>query len=617
MKIRNLGFSKEDFKLVKNYMGMIILGFLIVVQCIYLRAEQKFVLATTLDFTGWGWWDEKDRHPDYYPLEILETRIKELAEVGIGKIYLRVSVRGLSLYPSKVTKQYGEDDLFHWQDPQRSRRLIATLQKYDPCREIIRLGHKYGMQVWAWESIFEDGGMNFFIPKDEKYMKLAERMRFDAMSNPAFIDHPEYFIMRDPKLNDSIDDATLKIEEKKCLQYPIKKIEIVGRDKRDPLRFSEKDVVIMTSSNNRVYSEYMGKRRYECGVNCGGLNYITIDDLDITSPYVMLKLKNDYPKDIAQVTMSVTHESGICRVLNSNNEEVTVSWGMSYERDFPLNFVKRKTYDWDYRARGIGFHVTKYPEANVFIFGVAELCVPAVKKHKVERFHELAKYPFDGFMLNFRSHCHYKADDFKNYAYNPAVRVKVLEQFGKDIWKEKVEERLVDSVRGEAFANFLESCKALTGQRPLYLSGLPPASWPEDDNLLHGRQHNMKMYWGFKSYPIPYERLFADGSIDGINMVGADFSDYLKDKKSNGRQVRIGVFREGNLLLYPPYAGYNLLDEINEIKQSGKYDEVELYEAAYLTPMFGKKNLGEIRAIMMDGSKSREKLMNGGVRESK
>ena len=174
MKIRNLGFSKEDFKLVKNYMGMIILGFLIVVQCIYLRAEQKFVLATTLDFTGWGWWDEKDRHPDYYPLEILETRIKELAEVGIGKIYLRVSVRGLSLYPSKVTKQYGEDDLFHWQDPQRSRRLIATLQKYDPCREIIRLGHKYGMQVWAWESIFEDGGLDFFIPKDEKYMKLAD-----------------------------------------------------------------------------------------------------------------------------------------------------------------------------------------------------------------------------------------------------------------------------------------------------------------------------------------------------------------------------------------------------------------------------------------------------------
>ena len=581
-------------------MKMIILGFLIVVQCIYLRAEQKFVLATTLDFTGWGWWDEKDRHPDYYPLEILETRIKELAEVGIGKIYLRVSVRGLSLYPSKVTKQYGEDDLFHWQDPQRSRRLIATLQKYDPCREIIRLGHKYGMQVWAWESIFEDGGLDFFIPKDEKYMKLAERMRFDAMSNPVFIDHPEYFIMRDPKLNDSIDDMQLKEKRARYLLEPIQKIEIVGRDKRDPLRFSSKDITIMTSDNNIVYSEYKKPFEFNSGIDSDGHNYVLLDGLDISSPYVKIGLKKTYPENAAKVTMSISKEKS--RAFNRKKEEVPTCWAVSDRRDTPLRLdpFGRKMFALDYGTRTVGFHVSKYPEANKYVLGIAELCVPAVMNHKVKRFEELAEYPFDGFMLNLRTHCNNKTDDFKKYGYNPEVRAKVLEQYGKDIWKEKVDRSLIENVRGREFAVFLKQCKSAADSRPVYISGLPPAdwNWARDENIFLPRNRNVGMYSAFRHYHIPYEQIFADGSIDGVNMVGADFSDYLKDKKSNGRQVKIGVFREGRLISSPLYPGYDVFDEIRELKKSGKYHEVELYEAAFLTPMFNKKNLENIKKIV-------------------
>ena len=58
---------------------------------------------------------------------------------------------------------------------------------------------------------------------------------------------------------------------------------------------------------------------------------------------------------------------------------------------------------WDYGRRNIGFAVGEIESARYY-YGIAEYSVPEVMEHKLARFAELTRYPFDGFIFNLRSH---------------------------------------------------------------------------------------------------------------------------------------------------------------------------------------------------------------------
>ena len=64
------------------------------------------IFATTIDFLDYVFYD-KEGPEDIYPVEIYERRIREIANLGFRKIYLRVNALGLTLYPTKVTLLYG------------------------------------------------------------------------------------------------------------------------------------------------------------------------------------------------------------------------------------------------------------------------------------------------------------------------------------------------------------------------------------------------------------------------------------------------------------------------------------------------------------------------------
>ena len=113
------------------------------------------IFSSTIDFLDYAFYD-KIGAPDRLTLEAYEQRIREMAEGGLAKIYLRVNANGLTIYPTSLSKQYGTDGDYHWFDVRGARRFIATLKEYDPVAETIRLGHKYGMEVWCWESVFDD-----------------------------------------------------------------------------------------------------------------------------------------------------------------------------------------------------------------------------------------------------------------------------------------------------------------------------------------------------------------------------------------------------------------------------------------------------------------------------
>jgi hypothetical protein len=86
--------------------------------------------------------------------------------------------------------------------------------------------------------------------------------------------------------------------------------------------------------------------------------------------------------------------------------------------------------------------------------------------------------------------------------------------------------------------------------------------------------------------PLPwlYKRYFADGSIDGIMMIGKnwnngdDFSSYFTEDVTGGRPVKIGIFREG--AKYARDKSFFFKD-MGELLKSN-LDEIEFYESMIL-----------------------------------
>jgi hypothetical protein len=558
----------------------IYLAFFFCLNAIFAEKLKRPILATTIDFLDYVFFD-KEGGESFYPLEIYEKRIKSISETGIKKLYLRVNVRGLTIYPSKLTYQYGQHERWHWQSPDEASRLIATLKKYDPCLETIRLGHKYGMEVWAWESVFEDGGVPKFVPKDKRYLPLAKKCHFDAMTEPFFLKNPDCFVMRDPKLS-LPDDKVANINQNNRGRL-IKKIVLIDHVKRkNKIRFTAKDIAIEVSDDNQHFLPYNKPFYFTSSRTSDGFNTVTIDNLQIKSSYVVLKFKKRFDTMGRNVSMgsSKLNRRKQHKVYDEKGKLIYTVWTIDMQSgkgtQMPLSFVSSSAEGWDMGSRRMGFCVGEVT-TDKYWYGIVELTVPKAMKHKVAKFKELSNYKFDGFMLNLRTHCY--VPDPMNYGYNPEVRKKFLNLYGKDIWKNNVDLKLLHDLRAESLANFFHKCKQLTSGRPLYISGLPPQNWKYQQK---NSPISLSMYRRVMHLPIPYKKIFKDGSIDGVIMVGTDFSYYFTPELTGGKHIKLGVFRDTEHLLSNPPRNYNFISDICKILAS-KLDEVELYETIALT----------------------------------
>ena len=112
--------------------------------------SERPIISTTIDFLDYCF-SRTDPSNGYFTEEQYDEVIRTVAEAGITKIYLRVDVCGLTLYPTKVGKQYAGDG----RDP-GSTYLVNTLKRYDPAAKTVELGHRHGLEVWAWDTLFDD-----------------------------------------------------------------------------------------------------------------------------------------------------------------------------------------------------------------------------------------------------------------------------------------------------------------------------------------------------------------------------------------------------------------------------------------------------------------------------
>ena len=526
------------------------------------------VFSTTIDFLDCAFGDRLDVNRQYYPLEVYEARIREWATSGIKKLYLRVNVCGLTHYPSRVSARYGTDGAFHWKLESGALRLIETYKHYDPAAETIRLGHKYGMEVWAWESLYDDAGEPCsFNDCPEKFREFHRRLDGWMLLDPFYRANPDAFAERDPLT--VLPAAEIAAINREARRAPIVKAVFTN----DPefrgapaCALTAADIRIFTAGEDGKWREYTTPFEFTADRTSDGRNRITVDKLQITDSRVKLLCR----KKETAASIVIGRQRGQGVLYNSRGEIVRSVWTWAPANsellfDRPL----RGAAAWDYNFRQLGFLVGEIAPQR-YAMGVAEFNVPKAMEHKVARFAELAKYPFDGFMFNIRSHSSPGEPD--EYGYNPEVLAKFTAETGRVYSGSAADRAEIFRLRGEAVAEFFRRCKAASGGRPIYLSG--PKN-PGEKRSYYGRT--------FGSLPWLYRRYFSDRSIDGVIMIGDDFPGFFTPEVTGGNPVKLGVFREMYDYHSQPARRTAIIADLEALKKRTDLDEVELYESIILS----------------------------------
>lgn len=509
-------------------------------------------IAVTIDFLDYVFYD-KEGGDDYYPLEAYENRIRELVEVGTTKLYLRVNVCGLTLYPTQVAGMYGDEFGTHAHyisyGPQR---LINTLERYDPLEETIRLGRKYGLEVWAWESLFDDAGVA--IPIGNYFLM-----------DPWFRENTHLYSMRAPWKQFPEEEIQRRNAESEG--RVIGKIVVQSERATGPLRITKEHVRIYTSQDNTTYESWVGEFTFSSERE-GNINRVILDDLAIDAKFVELRAIG-LPTD-DEFSVVWRSQRGVSKVYDLEGEEIPAVWGFNLNpRTRSSLRLRSEPIAWDYGHRSIGFGVGE-PEQGVeharYYLGLAEFVIPEVMAHKLARFEELLAYDFDGFMFNLRMHStHPNPDEF---GFNPEVRAVFFERFGQDIWQPgtyDVEELF--KLRAAAIEDFYRECKQLAGERPLYVAALPRPDKGEKPNRWSHRLGRLGELMGT-------QRKWSD--VDGVMMLDAYFADRLEQELTANQKI-------GRFIELRNMSDAALRASVEQVLSDPRVGEIEFYEALNIT----------------------------------
>jgi len=376
------------------------------------------IVATTIDFLDYCFYRTQ---PDvgYFTEAQYEDVIKSVAAAGIGKIYIRVNVCGLTLYPTQVGKQFAGDG----RDP-GSTYLANTLKKYDPLQKTIELGRKYGLSVWAWENLFDDEATVFSYPPvkgNAKYETYGEY----PLKDPFLIANPHLQWTLDPRLK--TDPAAAAATQ--TAAGPITKVRIVSEEKKAP-RVTRELLDVYVSPDNRTFTRYPADDVTVTIQPSGPGPVVILENLRITEPYLKIAFKQEWPQDgtytIAGMPATLTEvffDDAWRPAFCSFSEGTDPGTG-------GVDFASMSRFALDYGTRALV--VAKCTPPLPPSYGMLELSYPEAKAHKLAKLRELAAYPFDGFAYSLRTHSRVSAP--AKYGFNDIVRDEFLKRYGKDIW---------------------------------------------------------------------------------------------------------------------------------------------------------------------------------------
>ena len=242
---------------------------------------QGRVCSTTIDFLDYAFY-MTDPAVEYFTEAQYEEVIRTVAVTGIGKIYIRVDVCGLTLYPTKVGKQYAGGH-----KEKGAAFLVNTLKRYDPLAKGLELGRKYGLEVWAWDTLLDDdatGDANYDSARGLSEEEEALRREFGErpLKDPFLIEHPQYQQALDPRL--------IRTAEQRRAGHvqaaPITKILITSQPTGRASRVQPEQFGIWVSDDNISYRRY--EREFSFEVQATRPARLLLDGLHIVEDYVKL-----------------------------------------------------------------------------------------------------------------------------------------------------------------------------------------------------------------------------------------------------------------------------------------------------------------------------------------
>lgn len=525
-------------------------------------SNKKVIVSTTIDFCDVAM--QSKCKEGYLTLEAYEAFIKRLAAAGITRINLRTNAIGVVYHNSKYTIKYGENGAWHYYYPEWSKRLIETIKHYDPLAETIRLGHKYGMEVWCWENITDEGGVAKNNPET-----IPENAKRDnkltggyQLVDPFFRTHPSCWATVKP-----FDHGKIAEKNFRAQQYPIEKIVITSyRSDRPAIKFKKEDIDLYYSYDNKTYMKYDKDFEF-IPERVNGRNQLTLKGLSIHAPFIKLAPKTAYD-DTRLFTLAIKGHYDSGKAYNTQGEEVPIYWGhnlplggkmpKNFQYNTPLSFHSMPSMGIDQGQRQVGFFVGEVVGEN-HLLGVVEFCDPVAMQHKLNKFSELAAYPFDGYRMSMN--CHSNADNPDRFSYHPALRERLLKETGKDIWEDELPLSRIVEERAEGFMEYIQGCKKLIGDRPIYIYGWRPGT--KEYFTKSGRTNMGTLMW-------PYKRMIQEGIVDGICMY-EDFSDYFTPEITGGKDLHFSLYR------CLESGRRSKVMELDKVTQNKDLDEVEYY----------------------------------------
>ncbi len=507
------------------------------------------IVSTTIDFLDYCFF-RTDPARGYFTEAQYDEVIRTVAEAGITKIYLRVDVCGLTLYPTTVGKQYEGDG----RDP-GSTYLVNTLKQYDPAAKTIELGHRHGIEVWAWDTLFDDEATMVRYDEDTE-PELRRRFGEYPLKAPFLIENPQYQWRLDPRIEAKQQKEAATLD----LDAPITAIRICSDTHSASSRVTGEMFDILVSDDNRRYRVYDGDWRFR--VESAKPPVLLIEGLDIREPYIKLAFHKPWSKDPG---FTITGEPGdLAQVFCGGAWHKTLC-GFREQVEPPeeggFDFVAFR-FAWDYgrRVMGIAKRVPELPRH----YGMVELGYAEVRAHKLATLRELATYDFDGFAYSIRTHTQGRAP--QQYGYNEVTRDAFRERYGKDIWTEDFDREAWLGLRAEVMNAYLAKAAKMLGSRPLFMDF--PRQYP--------RAPYIRAYGGMPFQPEAWVR---DGAVAGVRMLGISPGQKVEPEFAGADQVRIVRFVDNGRM--PPPEEFR--ENLQRWVENPQVDEIEFYETLLYT----------------------------------
>jgi len=420
-----------------------------------------------------------DLYCAFHTREILERKIRLLAECGFRRIYIVAPPPGNPDYSIRVAPQDGPPNFLR-----QSRAALGD----DPLRLAVDFAKHAGLKVFIIIKPYEGGGA-YTIPHGKEppcNRNWMETLGGRAVGlDPFIIEHPEFLVARKPceELR-SLDADRIELvfvpdhldgrrtgttshsgsEEQVITAYPAVDFRVYTSTDNGAYKLYRDDFKVSQRIERRMVRDANGQPVFPKPVPC---RIIELSGLKLQSPYFAVSFSGDEKafRTIPYSMFRVFAGQQELPVTVTPSVRDSVLTGKSHFTENGFEFEKAGPYYWDcgwYSGCLFAFARGK----TKAIRGCLCEAYPEVRSHWFKQVKSFVEMGCDGVDIRLDNHGS-SMTDFVNYGFNPPLVQAYKERYGVDILKQSPDPIKMMKLRGEFFELFVRQVAAFLHQRGL------------------------------------------------------------------------------------------------------------------------------------------------------